>query len=61
MQLGVREMVGVVQPIKEQMCVNMRVCYVVYSIKTVILLVRTFLWSRAVLADRHDFKGLFEI
>lgn len=43
------------------MSANMRVCYVVYSIKTGILLVRTFLWSRAVFTDRHNFKGLFEI
>lgn len=61
-QLGVYEMVGVVQPRKEKsVCEYVGVLHIQYKNSLSTSKVRTFLWSRAGLADRHNFKGLFEV
>lgn len=54
-------MVGEVQPKKEQsVCEYEGVLHIQYNSHSTSK-VRTFLWIRADLADRHNFKGLFEV
>lgn len=60
-QLGVHEMVGGVQPRKEKsVCENEGVLHIQCNSHSTCK-VRRFLWSRAILAHRHNFKGLFEV